>query len=152
MTVPLSPLAWLLASARYCASVSHDNVENLRKAIDDFNRRHFDDALALMREDATWEPFLSRAETSLIRGKEQIRAAWESQVAAVDLHAEPDDFIAIGDDKVVVPMRLIAHGRRSDMSLTASVIWVWTFDDEGLSMRVEAFDSREDALRSANKE
>ena len=131
--------------------MSHENVENLRKAIDDFNRRDFDDALDLMREDATWEPFLSRAETSLLRGREQIRTAWESQVAAVDLRAEPEEFIPVGPDKVVVPMRLVAHGSRSEMSLTASVVWVWTFDDDGLSTGVEAFEGREDALRAAGE-
>ena len=129
--------------------MSQENVERLRQAIDDFNRRDFDAALAAMRDDATWEPFLSQAETDLLRGKEQIRAAWESQISAVDLRAEPVEFIPVGDDKIVVPMRMVAHGSRSEIPLQASVVWVWTFDSDGLSTRVEAFDSREDALKAA---
>jgi hypothetical protein len=38
-------------------------------------------------------------------------------------------------DRVVVPTRLVAHG--SEMSLQASVVWVWTFDRDGLTTGVE---------------
>jgi ketosteroid isomerase-like protein len=130
--------------------MSQEIVAKVRKGIDDFNRRNFDRALAAMREDVTWEPFLSRAETSLpLRGKEQIRAAWESQAEAVDLRVEPEEFIAFGDEKVVVPMRVVTRGRRSEMSLAARITLVWTFDGNGMGAKVELFESREDALNAA---
>jgi ketosteroid isomerase-like protein len=133
--------------------MSQGNVETVRRGIDAFNRRDFDAALALLRDDVTWERFLSRAEadTPVVRGKAELRSVWESQVDAVDIRAEADEFIPVGDDKVVVPLRMVAHGRSSDISLTASVVWVWTFDDEGLGVSVEAFDGREEALRAAGR-
>ncbi|SRR6266545_3512098 len=131
--------------------MSAENVEKVRQGIEAFNRRDFDTALAMMRDDVTWERFLSQAETTtpLVQGKDELRAIWESQVEAVDLRAEPDEFIAVGDDKVVVLMRMVAHGRGSEVPLTASVTWVWTFGDDGLGASVETFESREDALKAA---
>jgi ketosteroid isomerase-like protein len=131
--------------------MSQENVESVRRGIDAFNRRDFDTALAVLREDVTWERFLSRAEadTPVVRGKAELRAVWESQVDAVDIRAEAEEFIPVGDHKVVVPLRLLTHGRGSEISLTADVVWVWTFDDDGLGVSVEAFESREEAIRVA---
>jgi ketosteroid isomerase-like protein len=134
--------------------MSQENVEKIRRGIEAFNRRDFDAALAYLRDDVTWERFLSRAEapTPAVRGKAELRAAWESQVEAVDLRGEPEEFIPVGDDKVIVPVRMVALGSGSELSLTASLTWVYTFGDDGLCMSVEAFDRREDAFKSAGLE
>ena len=126
-------------------------MEACRKAIDAFNRRDFDVALAACREDVTWERFFSRAEaeTTLVRGKEELRAVWESQVEAVDIRLEADEFIPVGDTKMVVASRMVAHGTSSEISLSAPVVWVWTIDGDGLVRSVEAFESRAEALEAA---
>lgn len=130
--------------------MSDENVQKLREGIAAFNRRDFEAALALLRDDVTWERFLSRAEatTPVVRGKEELRAVWESQVEAVDIRAEPDEFISVGDT-VIVPLRMVARGSGSEIKLTTLVTWVWTFGDDGLATKVEAFESRDDALRAA---
>jgi ketosteroid isomerase-like protein len=130
--------------------MSQENAEKVRTGIEAFNRRDFDSALAYLRDDVTWERFLSRAETTapVVRGKEQLRAAWESQVEVLDLRVEPEEFIPVGD-RVVVPMRMFAHGSASEIALSAPVIWVWTFGEDGLGVSVEAFETREDALKAA---
>jgi ketosteroid isomerase-like protein len=132
--------------------MSQENVERIRSGIEAFNRRDFDAALAGLHDDVTWQRFLSRAETTarVVSGKEQLRAVWESQVEALDLRAEPDEFIPVGD-KVVVPMRMVAHGSASEIPLTERVTWVWTFGDDGLVASVEAFESREVALEAAGR-
>lgn len=134
--------------------MSRQNVETIRRGIDAFNRRDFDAALALLAEDVTWARFLSQAEadTPVVRGKTELRAVWESQVDTVDIRVEAVEFIPVGDHKVVVPVRFLTRGRGSDISLTASVVWVWTGGDDGLAVSVEAFDSREEALRAAGGE
>ena len=123
-------------------------VEALRKAYENFNRRDFDSALRMVREDVTWERFLSRSEATepVVRGKEELRSVWESQAEAVDIRAEPDEFIPVGSDKVVVPTRMVAHGSSSAISLTSNVTWVWSFDGDGLVFKVQAFETREEAL------
>jgi hypothetical protein len=94
----------------------------------------------------------AEAPTPVVQGKAELRAAWESQVEAVDLRGEPEEFIPVGDDKVVVPVRMVALGSGSELSLTASLTWVYTFGDDCLCMSVEAFDRREDAFKSAGHE
>jgi len=130
--------------------MSQENVANLREGIEEFNRRDLDAALARCRGDVTWDSFLSRTETSEpLRGRGQVRASWVQQIEAVDLRVEADEFIPVGDAKVVVPVRFVAHGTSSGISLTDSTIWIYTFDDDGLIARVELFDSRAEALEAA---
>ena len=59
--------------------MTDENLDTLRAAIQAFNCRDFDVALVPVADEATWAPFLARTETSLLRGKSQIRAAWERQ-------------------------------------------------------------------------
>jgi ketosteroid isomerase-like protein len=125
-------------------------VELIRSGIDAFNGRDFETAMAVLRDDVTWERFLSRAEADfpVVRGKEELRAVWESQVEAVDIRLEPEEFIAAGDDKVIVPSRMVARGSGSEIALSAPVTWVWTIDEDSLVAKVEAFETLAAALEA----
>lgn len=127
------------------------NVDSVRKGIDAFNRRDFDTALELLSDDVAFERFLSRTEsqTEGIRGRRELRAVWESQVEAVDLRVEPEEFVAVGAYKVIVPVRMIARGTGSEIRLEASIAWLCTFDEAGTATRVEVFESRDKALTAA---
>jgi ketosteroid isomerase-like protein len=131
--------------------MSRENVETTRKGMEAFNRRDFDAALASLHDEVTWERFLSRAEaaTPLVRGKEELRHVWESQVEALDLRIEPEEFISIGE-KVIVPTQVIAQGSGSDITLTGSVTWVYSFE-RGVVTRVEGFETPDDALRGVQQ-
>ena len=94
--------------------------------------------------------FLARRPTRRwFEGRRNCEPSWESQVDAVDIRMEPDEFISVGNNKVVVPSRMVAHGRSSEISLTATVVWVFTIDSDGLVTSAEAFDSRDEALKAA---
>ena len=137
------------AVTRYCNGMSNENVQAVREVIDAFNRRDFDAAMAPLRDDVTWERFLSRAEATsrAVRGKAELLAVWKSQVEAVDIRVEPEEFISVGN-KVIAPMRMVAHGSGSEIDLVSVVTWVSTFDDGGLCTKVEAYESRDEALRA----
>jgi|SoiMethySBSTD1v2_1073268.scaffolds.fasta_scaffold1966752_2 ketosteroid isomerase-like protein len=128
--------------------MSQEYVETLREAFDAFNRRDFDAAIATVAEEITWEPFLSETETPLLRGKEQVRAAWEAQVVMMDVRVETEELIPVGEHKVVACFRLIAQGHGSGMPLDAPVIWVFTSGDDRLTTSVERYDSRDEALEA----
>jgi ketosteroid isomerase-like protein len=127
--------------------MSEANVARVRSGIDAFNRRDFGAALALLSDDIEWDRFLSRTESRMpvVRGKEELRAVWESQVEAVDIQLEPEEFIAMGD-KVVVPVRMVGRGSTSDIPLSTPVTWVWTINEDGLASRVQAFGTLDEAL------
>ena len=130
--------------------MSNENVQAVREVIDAFNRRDFDAAMAPLKDDVTWERFLSRAEATspAVRGKAELLAVWKSQVEAVDIRVEPEEFIQVGN-KVIAPMRMCARGSGSAIELVSVVTWVSTFDDGGLCTKVEAYESRDEALRAA---
>jgi len=132
---------------------SDDNIAGIREGIDAFNRRDFDAAMARLHDDVTWARFLSRAEAEdpLVRGKDELRAVWESQTEAVDIRLEPEEFIPGRDGKVIVPSRMVAHGSGSEIALSAPVTWVWTVGDDGLVVSVEAFETRAAAFEAAGE-
>lgn len=96
------------------------------------------------------ERFLSQAEADgpVVRGKDELRAVWESQVQAVDLRVEAEEFISAGENRVVAPTRMVVRGSGSGITLSAAVTWVCTFDASGLIASVEAFESPADALEA----
>ena len=104
-----------------------------------FNARDFDRALTGLREDVTWERFLSRADTDspVVRGKDELRAVWESQVEAVDIRLEVEELTAEGSRRVVASTRMVARGSDSEITLSAPVTWVFTLDASGLIASVE---------------
>jgi ketosteroid isomerase-like protein len=129
-------------------TTAEENIDLIRKGIEAFNARDFDAALAMLREDVTWERFLSRAETDsqVVSGKAELREVWESQVQAVDIRVEAEEIISAGENQVVMPARMVAQGSGSKIKLSAAVTWVWTFDASGLVASVEAFESPADAF------
>jgi ketosteroid isomerase-like protein len=93
----------------------------VRSVADAFNRRDFDAALALADNDLTWKPFISSVETpDLLRGKEEIRRAWASQVEALDLRMEIEDVTTVDPDTAVITSRAIARGGSSGVPLEAA--------------------------------
>ncbi|HEX2128436.1 MAG TPA: nuclear transport factor 2 family protein [Solirubrobacterales bacterium] len=130
--------------------MSAEKLERVRAGIEAFNRRDFDAALALGSEDITWDRFLSRpeSETPVVRGKDELRATWESQVETVDLRSEVEELIDVGE-KVVALVRMTAHGSGSEISLTSTVAWLWSFDADGLINRVEVFPTLDEAIAAA---
>lgn len=137
-------------TTRYSAeAMSSTNVDRVRELIEAFNRRDFEAALSTLADDITWETFLSRTETEVLRGKEELRVAWESQVEAVDLRAEVEEIVAVGDDKVVTQTRMRMRGRGSEIDLVESVTWLAAMS-EGLVQSVWMFEAREEAIAAAS--
>jgi hypothetical protein len=136
-----------------CRTTPEEHIERVRAGAEAFNSRDFDTAMAGLRDDVTWDRFLSRAEAegTVVRGKAELLAVWESQVQAVDLRIEGEELIPVGHDAVVAPTRMIARGSDSGITLSAAVTWVYRFDSSGLIASVEAFEKLSDALDAARR-
>ena len=148
--IPAGPVRATYPDPRDTAlTMPQGKVEMVRLAMEAFGRRDFDTALEYMTEDATWAPFLARTETSLLRGKSEIRAAWERQFEVMDdLRAEILEVIADENDRVITWTLMRARGQGSDMPTEGRVAHVFTFRD-GLVSNVESFDTVSDALKAA---
>ena len=129
--------------------MSNGHAQTIRRGLEAFNARDFETAINLLTEDVVWASFLSRTQGEYLHGRDEVRAAWESQVDVLDLRAEALEYISVGSDKVVVPMRMMGRGRGSEMTIAASIVWLWTLGPDGLGTSVEVFDEREAALEAA---
>ena len=61
----------------------------------------------------------------------------------------PEDFIAVGDDHVVVPLRMHMRGKGSGAEVEAQTNNVWTLRD-GKAVRIGVYNSRAEALEAAS--
>jgi ketosteroid isomerase-like protein len=128
--------------------MSQENVENLRQALDAFNRRDRAAWLALCEPEFENVPPRDWPESDPIRGYE---AVWDFFVEAQDAWEESlfeyGDLIEAGNDKVVAHMRREARGKASGASVAWSYWLVVTFRD-GKVLRHEWFGDRSDALEA----
>jgi ketosteroid isomerase-like protein len=128
--------------------MSEELVEIVRAAMQAFNRRDFDAALESASEDVTWAPFIARTETPMLRGKDEIRGAWERQFDVMDLHIESFEILAHDDARVVTLTHLSGRGHGSEASVDRKFAQVITFE-EGRLRAVESYDDTSEALRAA---
>lgn len=114
-----------------------------------FSRHDFDAALQYVTEDATWAPFVARTETPLLRGRDQIRAAWESQLEVLDdLRVEVLEVVADEDDRVITRTLLKGRGHGSGLPIEGRYVTLFAFRD-GLASGVESYGSVAEALEAA---
>src|SRR5215211_2999674 len=78
--------SWALPRSRWSrdteTAMSRENVELVREVFEAFNRRDFDSALDLWHDSIDWRTLFS-VEADVLRGKQEIRAAWERQIEAL---------------------------------------------------------------------
>jgi ketosteroid isomerase-like protein len=127
-------------------AMSEENVETIRAFYDVYNRGDFDALPKPLHPDIELIPAGDQAP---IKGAARVRAwmepeAFESQVI------EPLDLRAVGD-KVLVRARTKIRGAGSGIEAEFLFWAVWTFDEAGLTTRVEIYlDHQEaDALEAA---
>ena len=127
--------------------MSQENVEIVRRGYEDFNRTgefdpelvhpeaEFDNSNAMLDADVYKGPEGFRAYLSLLR------EMWEQVLV------EPQEFIPIGKDQVLVPLRMVTVGREGvETSANAAVVWTLR---EGKIIRAKSFQNKADALEAA---
>ena len=129
--------------------MSQENVEIVRRALEVFNSTAFDRGeepdlrfyapdVELDRSDAALDAAVYHGHDGLREWVSLLREMWEGQ------RLEPLEFISIGEDRVVVPVRIVSVGR-GEIETVAHAAGVWTIR-EGLVTRMVTFQSKADAL------
>jgi ketosteroid isomerase-like protein len=127
-----------------------ENVEIVRRALELWNRGDVDGALEEAADDVMVD--MSNAigpDKGVYRGKERIRELWTSFHDAADaIRWEPEEFIEVDEERLIVAGRVRMRGRDSGVEVEAMSAWVWTIrDGEGRSVKL--YQSKSEALEAA---
>jgi hypothetical protein len=124
------------------------SVELLHRGIDAFNRRDLDAFLALHGDDVEVTTLLAELESGPYRGRDGVRAWWESLLTVVpDLRVEADEVRAAGN-LTVARLNLSGQGMLSDVPVEAArwVVQEWRGEK---CIRWRIFRSEAEALEAA---
>lgn len=87
-------------------------------------RRDIEGALAMLAPDVEWP---NVAKGTVLHGRDEVRAYWTAQFAAIDPHVEPTAF-AYDGDKAVVTVHQIVRDLEGKVLLDSTVTHTYTFD------------------------
>jgi ketosteroid isomerase-like protein len=128
--------------------MSEENVEQLRAAIEAFNRRDGANFDVLLRDDVEIVPVRAALEGTTYRGRDAgsqycaaVEDAWESLTWDVDeIRNVSDTAVAVG--------RIRGRGRNSGVTIDTAAGWVARFQD-GLIAGFRTYTDRDEALKAA---
>jgi ketosteroid isomerase-like protein len=115
-------------------------IDTLRGGYEAFSRSDFDAATEMAHPDIEFHP---PGGQSVLKGADALRA-WMEPDAFDEQEIEPLDYQVHGN-KILVHQRIRARGAGSGIEMDIEAWAVWTFGDDGLMTRVEAFLSHEEA-------
>jgi ketosteroid isomerase-like protein len=127
--------------------MSQENVDLVRAVFEAFNRRDFDAALALGHDSISWRTLFS-VETDVLRGKQEIRVAWERQIEALDVHIDVVELTPLDETRVLAVGKWRGRGSESGAPVEQTAVQVFTVED-GRLRSVETYASNDEALESA---
>jgi ketosteroid isomerase-like protein len=109
-------------------------IDSLRRAYEAFSRADFDTAVEMAHPEIEFIPPGGQA---ALRGSDALRA-WMEPDAIENQRIEPLE-LRVNGNKALVRQHTWARGAGSGIELELDMWAVWTFDDEGLATRMEAF-------------
>ncbi len=116
------------------AGRDQENIANLRRIYEAFNREDFDAAIEIAHPEME---FVRPGGQSSVKGTEAMRA-WMEPDAFESQTVEPLEFTVEGD-KVLVRQHARARGAGSGIEIDIDSWAVWTLDETGLATRLEFY-------------
>lgn len=131
--------------------MSQENVEVVRRAFENFNRRDLAAAVDAFAPDAEWVPYLAALEEEIYRGRDEIERMWREVLRDVpDFQIELVDVLAEAADTVVVKVDFIGMGRASGAAVRTTVYQAASFRD-GKVQSVQGFRTAGEALGAVGR-
>jgi ketosteroid isomerase-like protein len=127
--------------------MSQQNVELVRAVFGAFNRREIDAVLGLWHDSISWRTLFS-VEADVLRGKQEIRAAWERQIETLDVHIDLVELTPLDATRVLAVGKWRGRGSESGAPVEQTAVQVFTVED-GRLRSVETYASRDEALGAA---
>jgi ketosteroid isomerase-like protein len=128
--------------------MSQENVENVRRGIDAWNRGDLDEWLAGFAPEAELHTTGRFPDQAVYRGRAGLERYWaEIHEAAEEISLSISDLRASGD-RVFQAVTGRGRGKQSKVPMEQP-IWLVTTLRDGLAVRVESYVDRDDALEAA---
>ena len=127
-----------------------EDVDAIRRSYEAFNRGDLDGALEVMHPEIEWQTYIVPGPGGgTYHGREGVRQLW-SDVRGVfgDFRNEPERFFDVAPERVVAFIRVCGVGKESGAFVEARIAHVITMKD-GMAIRVQSFEDRDEALRAA---
>jgi ketosteroid isomerase-like protein len=130
--------------------MSQENVEHFRRVIELLNREDVDGALERAADDFVVDMSNSIGpDKGVYRGKERVRELWRSLHDGVDaMRWEPEEFIEVDEERLIVAGRVRARGRGSGVEVEAVSAWLLTISG-GEDRSWKLYQSKAEALEAA---
>jgi ketosteroid isomerase-like protein len=131
--------------------MSQENVEFMRRQLEDWQRDDFDAFVSKAHRDIEWHAVLQRlveGPESVYRGREGVRRLWHSYRTEFDgFEVESDEIRDVGDDRVVLLGQIRWRGAASGIETESPFAAVITIRD-GKMFRSFDYLSHEEALKA----
>ena len=128
--------------------MSKENIANVRRGIDAWNRDDLDEWLAGFAPEAEFHTTGRFPDERVYRGRAGLERYWaEIHEAAEELSLSVTDIRAIGD-RVFYGVTARGRGKRSGVPIGGPV-WFATTLRDGLTVRVETYTDPKEALEAA---
>jgi ketosteroid isomerase-like protein len=128
--------------------MSQENIENVRRGIDAWNRGDLDEWLAGFAPEAELQTTGRFADRGVYRGRAGLKRYWaEIREDMEELSLSISDLRATGD-RVFIAAMASGRGRRSKARIEGPLWLADTFRD-GLIVRVETYTDPDEALEAA---
>jgi ketosteroid isomerase-like protein len=130
--------------------MSQENVEILRRAYDAFNRGDLDMlASEFYDPQVEWQTSREDPDAATHRGREAVRRYFDQWLESFEgLHADVEEYIDAGDDRVFTWVRWTGRGRESGIDTEWWLAIVSTLRG-GRILRVEEYFDRAEGLEAA---
>jgi hypothetical protein len=134
--------------ARYCALVSQENVEVIKRAVVALNERDLDGYLACCTEDVQLLPPTAELEGAYEGAEGVSRFLADIRDAMPDFRLEIERLQPIGQDRMLVFLRATMSGRTTGIGADLQLTNIYELDG-GKIGRVQVFADRDRALEAA---
>jgi ketosteroid isomerase-like protein len=136
------------AEARYCAAMSQENVEIVRRMLSAFERAGFEALGPFVHEDFEMRQLPSFPGAASYRGESAAKVMSSFSRSFEDFSIEFEEIIDAGGDQVVVSVSERGRPRGGSVELDQAFGILYRLRDRKL-VRMEWFNSPEEALEAA---
>ena len=125
--------------------MSRENVEVIKRHYDAYNRQDMDGALAPLDPDIEIDLSTTEMPETSLRGHAQVRSVFAEQWISGAVQQDPQEFIEVGDGRVVVPLNCRSSGPVTEIRMPLCDVWTLR---GGRGVRIEVYPDKASALEA----